>query len=67
MHRAWLQANPDGSQLVVVVLDGDGADGFFGAVAKSQDPDDRWFQDAIANVHGFDLSQPVPPPNERVV
>ncbi len=67
MHQAWLQPNPDGSKLVVVVLDGDGAKGFFAAIAKSDDPDDQWFRDVISNVHGFDLSQPPPPPNERVV
>ena len=67
MHQAWLQPNPDGSKLVVVVLDGDGADGFFAAIAKSDDPDDQWFREVISNVHGFDLSQPPPPPNERVV
>jgi hypothetical protein len=67
MHRAWLQTNPDGSHLVIVVLDGDDAEGFFAAIAKSEDPDDQWFREAISNVHGFDLTQPPPAPNERVV
>jgi hypothetical protein len=30
-HAAWLQQNPDGSQLAVVVLDGPGASEFLGS------------------------------------
>jgi hypothetical protein len=39
-HAAWLQQNPDGSQLAVVVLDGPGAPEFLGKLAVSN--------------HGFD-------------
>ncbi len=60
-HRAWLQQNPDGSQLVVAVQDGPGADGFMAALAASDQPFDAWFKERISDIHGIDFSGPMPP------
>ena len=60
-HEAFLQENPDGSHLVVVVVDGPGADSFQSRVGASDHPFDQWFVDSVAEAHGMDLRGPVPP------
>ncbi len=67
VHNAWLQTNPDGSHLVVVVHDGPGADAYMGAVATSNDPFDQWFAAGIAEAHGVDLNGPPHPAPEQVL
>ncbi len=64
-HRAWLQKNPDGSSLVIVVAEGAGAETMLGEVATSDNEFDKWFKEAIGDIHGFDFSAPPPPPAER--
>lgn len=66
-HRAWLQKNPDGSSLVIVVAEGPGADSFMGEFATSEDEFDKWFAEKVAEVHGIDFSAPPPPPAERKI
>jgi hypothetical protein len=61
LHAAWLQQNPDGSQLAVVVLDGPGASGFFGTLAASDHEFDTWFRTSITDIHPMDFSAPPPP------
>ena len=60
-HAAWLQQNPDGSQLAVVVLDGPGASEFLGKLATSDHEFDTWFRTGIEYIHPMDLSAPPPP------
>jgi len=60
-HAAWLQDNPDGSQIAVVVLDGSGASEFLGKLAGSDHAFDTWFRSNIEDVHPMDLSAPPPP------
>ena len=64
-HRAWLQKNPDGSNLVVVVIEGPGAETLMAEFATSDNEFDKWFAAKTAEVHGFDPSAPPPPPAER--
>ncbi len=64
-HRAWLQQTPDGHQMVIAVHDGPGGDEFLGKVATSENEFDVWFRNSVADVHGLDLSGPLPPPAER--
>jgi hypothetical protein len=66
-HHAWLQVNPDGGHVVIVVQDGVGSDGYIGSMAKSGDSFDQWFLGKVAEVHGMDLSGPLPPPAEQVL
>lgn len=63
-HRAWLQQNPDGSHLVIAVVDGPGGDSFMEALAASDHPFDAWFKGKAAEIHGIDFSGPMPPPPE---
>jgi hypothetical protein len=64
-HAAWLQENPDGSMLAVVVLDGPGAEGFLGGLTTSDHEVDAWFRSKIEEVHPMDLSAPPPPAPQR--
>ena len=64
-HRAWLQHTPDGHQMVIAVHDGPGADGFMGKLGSSEDGFDVWFRGMLQEVHGIDLSGPLPPPAEQ--
>ena len=60
-HAAWLQENPDGSQLAVVVLDGSGAAEFLGKLAGSDHEFDTWFRSKVEDIHPMDFSGPPPP------
>jgi hypothetical protein len=64
-HRAWLQKNPDGSSVVIVVAEGPGAETLMSEFATSDNEFDKWFTAQVAEVHGFDFSAPPPPPAER--
>ena len=70
-HGAWHQANPDGSNLAVVVIDGPGAETFLGKMAHrrrtsskmatSENEFDQWFRTSIEDIHPMDFSAPPPP------
>ena len=66
-HHAWLQANPDGGHVAIVVQDGPGSDHYVGAMAQSGDAFDQWFIGKVAEVHGIDLSGPMPPSAEQML
>ena len=60
-HGAWLQQNPDGTSVAVVVIDGPGASGFMGKLATSDNEFDAGFRSKIEEVHGMNFSAPPPP------
>lgn len=60
-HAAWLQQTPHGD-LVVVVQEGPGAEGFMGKMASSVHEFDAWFRGNVEEVHGLDFANPPPPP-----
>lgn len=64
-HRAYLQLSPDGNHVVIVLTDGPGADSFMANAAASDHEFDKWFLAKVGEVHGFDLSGPMPPAAER--
>lgn len=66
-HHAWLQANPDGGHVAIVVQEGPGSDHYVGSMAQSGDAFDQWFIGKVAEVHGMDLSGPMPPPAEQML
>ncbi len=67
LHAAWLQDNPDGSSLAVVVLDGPGAADFLGKLATSDHATDTWFRAMVEDIHPMDFSAPPPPAPQRLV
>ncbi len=64
-HAAWLQNNPDGSHLAIVVFDGPGASEFLGKMAGSDHEFDTWFRSNIEEIHPMDFSAPPPPAPAR--
>ena len=66
-HRAYLQPMPDGNFLVLVVAEGPGSDSFPASIAQSDHEFDRWFAGSVADLHGFDLSGPMPPMASRTL
>lgn len=64
-ETCWLQQTPAGD-VGVVYLEAADLETMFRGFATSQDPFDRWFRDAIEDVHGFDLADPGTPPELMV-
>jgi hypothetical protein len=66
-ERVWLQSTPQGT-LAVVYLETDDLGAMFDVMATSQAPFDVWWRAKILEIHGIDLSQPLPgPPNEKLL
>ena len=62
-ESVWIQSTPDGD-VAVVVLEGDDIGAAMGTLATSQEPFDTWFREVIKDVHGMDLSEGFPPPEQ---
>ena len=60
-HRAYLQPTPDGSYLVLVMIEGPGAEDFLASAGQSDHEFDRWFIGSVADLHGIDPTGPLPP------
>lgn len=60
-HASWHQADPGGTDLAVVVIDGPGASDFLGKLARSDHEFDTWFRSSIEDIHPMDFSAPPPP------
>lgn len=63
-HRAWLQQNPDGSYLALVLHEGEGASTIMQRLVASEHPFDVEFRNKVGDLHGIDFTQPPPPPPE---
>ena len=59
----WLQHDPEGGDLLIVVSSSDQT-AFMEIMANPQTPFDRWYRDQIQEIFGFDLSQPLGARNE---
>jgi hypothetical protein len=64
-HRAYLQPTPDGNYLVLVVLEGSGADDFIANAMSSDNEFDQWFGGNVVELHDVDTSAPMPPMAQR--
>ena len=62
-EAVWLQSTPDGD-VAVVLIEPDDVAAALGALAGSQDPYDVAFREHIKDVHGMDLSEGFPPPEQ---
>ena len=62
-EAVWIQSTPDGD-VAVVVIEADDVGQAMGALATSDDPFDVWFRGHIMNVHGMDLAEESPPPDQ---
>jgi hypothetical protein len=62
-ESVWIQSTPDGD-VAVVVLEADDVGAAMGTLATSQEPFDAWFREVLNDVHGIDLSEGFPPPEQ---
>lgn len=65
--RVWHQPIPGGGDLAVVLYEGPAPERFLGRIATSHDEFSVWFKQGLAEAHGLDFSQPMPPPPELVI
>ena len=59
----WLQRDPEGGDVMIVVSDSDQT-GFAEIMANPQTPFDRWYRDQIRDIFGVDPGEPWGEPNE---
>ncbi len=55
----WQQATPQGT-VDIVYMEVDDPQQMFSGLGSSDDPFDQWFREVCLEVHGIDLSQPLP-------
>ena len=55
----WQQATPQGT-VAIVYMEVDDPQRMFESLGSSDDPFDQWFREQCQEVHGIDLSQPLP-------
>ena len=48
----------------VVYLEADDLQAAFADMGSSQEPFDQWFREHVMNVHGMDMSEGFPPPEQ---
>ena len=59
----FIQSTPAGD-VAVVYWEAHDIEAAFKGVATSQDPFDRWFRDHVREVHGLDVDEGFPPPEQ---
>lgn len=65
-ERTFLQSTPMG-EIVIVTLEGDDPQGAFERWSKQSDPFTQWFMEQVKDIHGLDLTQPLPAMPELVI
>jgi len=66
VERVWMQQTPAGT-MSVVYLEADDIGRALGTLATSQDPFDARWRQHILEIHGIDLSQPLPGPMNDLI
>jgi hypothetical protein len=64
-EAVWIQQTPAGDMAVVYLEAGD-LQAAFAGIGSSQEPFDTWFRGLIRDVHGIDLAQGFPPPEQML-
>jgi hypothetical protein len=64
-ESVWIQQTPAGD-MAVVYLEAEDLQAAFAGIGSSQEPFDSWFRDLIRDVHGIDLAQGFPPPEQML-
>jgi hypothetical protein len=62
-ESAWLQQTPAGD-IAVVYIEADDLAAAFEGLGTSQDPFDVWFRESVRDVHGINLEDGFPPPEQ---
>ena len=64
-ESVWIQQTP-GGDFAIVYLEADDLQAAFVGLATSQVPFDHWFREHTREIHGIDLEQGFPPPEQTV-
>ena len=64
-EAVWIQQTP-GGDVAVVYLEADDLHAAFEGLGSSEEPFDVWFRGHVRDVHGIDLAQGFPPPEQAV-
>jgi hypothetical protein len=64
-EAVWIQQTP-GGDVAVVYLEADDLQAAFAGIGSSREPFDSWFRDLIRDLHGIDLAQGFPPPEQML-
>ena len=64
-EAVWIQQTP-GGDMAVVFLEADDLQAAFAGLGSSQEPFDIWFRDMVQDIHGIDLAQGFPPPEQML-
>ena len=64
-EAVWLQPTPAGD-VAVVYLEADDLEAAFAGLGSSPAPFDRWFREMAREIHGIDLEQGFPPPEQLI-
>ncbi len=64
-EAVWHQQTPDGT-VAVVYLEADDLEAAMQGAGSSQEPFDQWFRERMKEVHGIDLAEPAPPPEQII-
>jgi hypothetical protein len=62
-EAVWIQPTPAGD-LAVVYIEADDLHAAFAGLGSSQDPFDVWFREQVRDVHGINLEDGFPPPEQ---
>jgi hypothetical protein len=60
-EAGWHQQTPQGT-LAIIYIEADDPQRVFQGIATSTEPFDQWFRERAMEVHGVDLTQPMPGP-----
>jgi L-rhamnose mutarotase len=66
VHRELWFLSPDGTALYVF-LEADDVAAAFAHIATSSDPFDEWQRQQILDISGVDMTQPGPPPPDKIL
>jgi len=64
-EAVWIQPTP-ADDMAVVYLEADDLQATFAGLGSSQEEFDRWFRDLVREIHGIDLAQGFPPPEQML-
>src|SRR3954454_24374223 len=62
-EAVWIPSTP-GGDMAVVMLEAEDMGAAMGTLATSREPFDAWFREVLADVHGIDLAEGFPPPEQ---
>jgi hypothetical protein len=62
-ETVWHQETPSGT-VAVVHVEAEDVGAAMMAIATSDEPFDQWFRERILDIHGVDLAEPAPPPQQ---